>query len=223
MTTVARLGKQVIQAHRAVRIAKERTQEKLDALLATNPLYSLFDPDKRHPYFPLASSGAQTLDLYQAFVAGLLGWSVAGVTIGDELDKVKAHQIVNGSAPDADLDAVRLLQPLAMDTADAANRLLSVYDLASHTWSRSEAGMIKNDLSCLYGRSAIQRHLEADVLKISSDCRTAVRAIKNLGQELLDCAIGGNSIRVELEKIRTMSVLGSQPINVLIDLLLKRA
>ena len=61
MATAAKTTKQIIQAYKAVRQVEALTQAKLDALLETNTLYKLFEPDTRHPYYVLADVGKNTL------------------------------------------------------------------------------------------------------------------------------------------------------------------
>lgn len=84
----AKATKHIIQAYKAVRRAEEQTQAKLDALLATNAQYIIFEPDTRHPYYTLASSGNRTLNAFEELVAGVMDWKDGGSTISEELDKV---------------------------------------------------------------------------------------------------------------------------------------
>ena len=182
MATAARTTKHIIQAYRAVRQVETQTQAKLDALLETNALYKLFEPDTRHPYYVLASAGQSTLAAFEALIAGVLDWTVDAGTIGEELDKVKARQIVNEEPTDDDLDALRLIQPVAMTEAEAADKLLAVYHSASSAWSKSGAGVINADLAALHGKKNVSRHKESPELKITTECGAAVREIKKLAK-----------------------------------------
>lgn len=215
---VARATKHIIQAYKAVRRAEEQTQAKLDALLETNTLYKLFEPDTRHPYYTLASSGNNTLYAFEELVAGVMEWQDGGSTISEELDKVKARQIVNDEEADDDLDALRLIQPKTMTEAEAAEKLLNVCRLATGTVSWSEASMINYELEKLHGKKLVKRHKESPEIKTAPDCRAAVREMKKLSKVLRDCGNGSSTIRCELEQKR---MLFGQTKDVLIEMLLK--
>ena len=221
MATAARTTKHIIQAYRAVRQVETLTQAKLDVLLETNALYKLFEPDTRHPYYVLASAGQSTLATFEELIAGVLDWTEDAGTIGEELDKVKARQIVNDEPTDDDLDALRLIQPVAMTEAEAADKLLSVYHSASSAWSKSGSGMINADLAALHGKRNVGRHKESPDLKITTECGAAVREIKKLAKELRDCGNGTSTIRRELEKKQVMRGLSGQGKDAAIEMLLK--
>jgi hypothetical protein len=221
MAAAAKITKQIIQAYKAVRKVEALTQAKLDALLETNALYKLFEPDTRHPYYVLASAGQSTLTTFQDLIAGVLDWTVDAGTISEELDKIKARQIVNEEPKDNDLDVFRLIQPVAMTEAEAADKLLAVYHSASSAWSKSGAGIINPDLAALHGKKNVGRHKESPELKITTECGAAVREIKKLAKELRDCGNGSSTIRCELEKKQVMRGLAGQGKDAVIETILK--
>lgn len=222
MATTAKTTKYIIETYKAMRQVEILTQAKLDALLETNPLYKLFEPDTRHPYFALASAGRSTLDTFEALISGVLDWTIGCGTIAEELDKAKARQIVDDEkAEDEDTDALRLIQPVAMTEAEAAENLLSVYHSVSSVWNQSAAGVLNAELSKLHGKKNVVRHKETPELKITKECSAAVREIKKLSKELRDCGNGSSTIRRELEKKQAMRGLAGQGKDVVIDFLLK--
>ena len=99
MAAAARTTKHIIQAYRAVRQVETLTQAKLDALLETNALYKLFDPDTRHPYYVLASDGQKTLAAFEELIAGVLDWTVDAGTIGEEWKAGAEANKILGHAP----------------------------------------------------------------------------------------------------------------------------
>lgn len=218
MAAAARATKHIIQAYKAVRRAEEQTQAKLDALLATNAQYIIFEPDTRHPYYTLSSSGNNTLNAFEELVAGVMDWQDGGSTISEELDKVKARQIVDEEEPDDDLDALRLIQPKIMTEAEAMEKLLYVCRSATGTASRVEASMINYELEKIHGKKLVKRHKESPEVKAAPECRAAVREVKKLGKVLRDCGNGSSTIRRELEKKK---VLLGQTKDMLVELLLK--
>jgi hypothetical protein len=221
MATAAKTIKHIIQTYKAVRQLETLTQAKLDALLETNALYKLFEPDTRHPYYVLASTGQDALASFEELIAGVLDWTINAGTICEELDKAKARQIVNEEAVDDDLDALRLIQPVAMTEEEVANKLLTVYHSASSAWSKSSSSIINTDLAALHGKKLVARHKEKPELKITTECGTAVREIKKLVKELRDCGNGSSTIRRELEKKQVMRGLTGQSKDSAIELLLK--
>lgn len=221
MAAAARATKYIIQAYKAVRRAEEQTQAKLDALLETNALYKLFEPDTRHPYYVLASAGRNTLNAFEELIAGVMDWQDGGSTISEELDKSKARQIVNDEEDDDDLDALRLIQPKTKTEAEAADKLLAVYNSASVVWSRSGAGIINAELATLHGKRNVGRHKETPERKITTECGAAVREIKKLAKELRDLGNGSSTIRSELEKKQVMRGLSGQGKDAVIELFLK--
>jgi hypothetical protein len=221
MTTVARASKQIIQTYKAVRGAEGQTQAKLYALLETNALYKLFDLEDQHPYYKLANLGKRTLTDFEELVAGVMGWLNHGSTIGDELDKKKARQIVNEEEADDDLDALRLINPITMTEAEAADKLLSVCRSAIVTASWCEKKIIDYELEKLHGKKLVKRHKESPEIKVSSECRAAVREMKKLGKVLRDCGNGSSTVRRELEKKQVLLGLTGQSKDGLIESLLK--
>ena len=103
MGIATRATKQILPAYKAVRCVKHLTQRKLDALLETNPRYKLFEHDAQHPYYTLATCGQNTLTVYEELIAGVMNWAVDSGTISEELDRLKAWQIVNDEAVDEEL------------------------------------------------------------------------------------------------------------------------
>lgn len=221
MTTAARASKHIIQTYKAVRRAEEQTQAKLEALLETNALYRLFENDERHPYYTLANSGNRTLIEFEELVAGVMDWLSGGSTISEEMDKTKARQIVNDEKADDDLDALRLIQPITMTEAEAADKLLSVCRTAIGTASWCEKKMIDYELEKLHGKKLVKRHRESPEIKAAPECRAAVREMKKLGKVLRDCGNGNSTIRSELEKKQVLRGLTGQSKDSLIELLLK--
>jgi hypothetical protein len=223
MATAARTTKQIIQAYKAVRKVETLTQEKLEALIETKGLYKLFEYEEqqKHPYYLLEASGANALASFEELIAGVLDWKVDSGTIGEELDKVKARQIVKGEATDDDLDALRLIQPVAMTEAEGADKLLSVYQSASSAYSWSGAGMINGELAKLHGKKNVALHKETPELKITTECGAAVRELKKLAKVLRDCGNGSSTIRRELERKQVNRGLTGQSKDAVIEMMLK--
>jgi len=220
MAAASRATKHIIKAHKALRQAAEITQQKLDALLATNALYKLFEHDEKHPYYALADAGSQALKKFELLVAGVMDWLDGGSTIGEELDKAKARQVVDGTEADTDLDALRLLQPNLVSVADAAKLLLSVYQSALVAESWSSAAATKFALAEMHGKRNITKHQETPEVKVATECRTALRELKKLCKVLRDYGYDGSTVGKELERQQVMRGLTGHSKDMSIETLL---
>ncbi len=221
MATAAKTTKQIIQAYRAVRQVKALTQAKLDALLETNALHKLFEQDIQHPYYALADAGKNTLAAFESVISGVQEWTIGSGTIAEELDKVKARQIVNEEAEDAELDALRLIGTVAMTEAEAADKLISAYYSACAVWIKVKESVINAELSDIYGRKNISRHKENPEIKITKEANSAIREILKTAKQIRDCGNGTTTIRRELEKKQVMRGLSGQGKEAVIELFLK--
>lgn len=221
MATAAKTTKQIIQAYKAVRQVEALTQAKLDALLETNTLYKLFEPDTRHPYYVLADAGKNTLAAFESAIAGVLDWKIGSSTISEELDKVKARQIVNEEAEDADLDALRLIQPVAMTEEQVADKLITAYYTACSVWIKAKDSVVNTELSDLFGKKNAERHKETPAVKLTKEANAAIRNIMKSTQQMRDYGNGTNTLRRELEKKQVMRGLSGQGIDAAIKLMLK--
>jgi hypothetical protein len=211
MATLKRTIKQIIQTDKSLRLVRDLTQKKLDALLETNPLYKLFEPDTRHPYYVLAETGQNPLNAFEALIAGVLDWKIGSGSIKDELEEVA----------DEDSQALILINPVVMTEAEAADQLLSALLSVASTRDKTRASVINRDLEELHGKKNIKRHKESPELEIAKDLTAAVREIKKLAKVLRDLGNGCSTIRRELEKKQVMRGLSGQGKDYWIDTLLK--
>ena len=220
MATAEKITTQIIQAYDAIRRVKTLTQAKLDALLDTNPLYKLFDPDTRHPYYLLANSGKSPLAAYESLVTGLLPWTLGAGTIREALREIRAYQVENGTV-DTDLDTLLLAKTVGITEAEAVEKLRYIYNSTSAVWSRSSVVFINAELTELHGKKNIRRHKESPELEITKELGAAVREIKRLAKVLRNLGNGSSTVRRELEKQQAMLELSGQSKDRFIDGLLK--
>lgn len=222
MSKTTRATKQIIKTYKSISKAKEITRQKLDALLETNALYKLFEHEENHPYYNLATSAENSAEAFEVLVAGLLEWSIDDSSIALELDKIKAKQIVDGAEEDEALDALRAIEPVAMKGHQVADALVSVFYSTTALWSHSDAGMIQSKLIELHGKKNANKHKEAEELKFSKDCRSAVTDVKKLVKELLMFNDGTNTIQRELEMKQVLRVLTGKGKDGVIEFLIKQ-
>lgn len=211
MAAVKRTIKQIIQTNKSLRLVKDLTQNKLDALLETNPFYKLFEPDTQHPYYLLAESGQRQLDAFEALIAGVLNWKIGSRTIRAELTAVG----------DEDSNALLLINPVVMTEAEAADQLLSVWLSVESTRVDARSRVINGDLAVLHGKQNINRHKESPELEIEKELTASVREIKKLAKLLRDLGNGVSTIRRELEKKQIWRGLNGEGKDYWIDTLLK--
>ncbi len=200
MATAKQITKQVIKTYTAVVQVKDATQQKLDGLLATQASYTLFENDETHPYYSLASSGSVLLAYYEDLIGGLKGWKIGSGTLEDELDKLRAAEIVNDAEPDSALDALRQIKPKRLNAENASEKLMANWFAATMIWSRADNAVTKWELEKRHGKRNVGRHLEVPLLSINPLCRAATKEVKKLATMLLDVVKGKTTIRQELER-----------------------
>jgi hypothetical protein len=200
MTTATRATKQLIKTYKSLRVAEALTQAKLDALLETNALYKLFENENDHPYHSLVGAAKNAVIVFETLVGGVRDWQIGSSSIAEELDKLKAKQIVDDADADADLDELRLIESEIKTEEDAAGTVLSLVLNTIFLLSYSEDGFIKQYLSERYGKKNVAKHKESPEIKTTKECRTAVKEMKKLATELMGCGNGSGTIRSEIEK-----------------------
>ena len=211
MATVKRTIKQITQTDKSLRLVRDLTQNKLDALLETNLLYKLFEQDTQHPYYMLAESGQSQLNAFEALIAGVLDWKIGSGTIKDELKKVE----------DEELEALLLINPVPMTETEVGDKLLSVLLSSASTKDIARPRVINDYLAEQHGKKNIKRHKESPELEIAKELSAALREVKKLAKVLRDLGNGCSTIRRELEKKQVMRGLSGQGKDYGIDILLK--
>jgi hypothetical protein len=208
-----RTAKKTLEAYKAVRQAKERTQQKLDALLEI-PFQKFFQPkeDKeRHPYYAVSKSGKQLLDDLEALVSGIKDWHIGPDTLGDELEKIKAGHIWKEEPEDIDLDHLRAIKSSPMTTQEAAEKFISVIDAANDLRNSSTEKHLRSEIKDLYTephqkskvkRELLSHNIESPTIDIARECAAAFKATRELGKHLSRCGIDGRTIRDEFETIQ---------------------
>lgn len=208
-----RTAKSTLDAYKAVRQVKERTEQKLDALL-DSPFYKVFDfEDKdKHPYHALSNAGKQLLEELEALVAGVKDWHIGPDTLGDELAKIKANQIWNKEPDDIDLDALVAIHPATMTTKEAADKFLSVMANANMLRNNSTDKNLHNEIENVFGnprlkpkvkKQLVSKHTESKKVDAAKECAAALKAIKHLGKHISRMGVDGHTIREEFETIKT--------------------
>ena len=109
MATATRIAKQTAKTYQSVLLVRERAQDKLDALLASQAAYTLFEHDETHPYYGQLESAKRFVDRYEELAGLVLGIDAGSGTIALELDKIQATLIVNSKDKDESIEALRAL------------------------------------------------------------------------------------------------------------------
>jgi len=213
LTKSERTTKSIVQTYKSAKQAKDRSQQKLDALFETNAFYRVFDFDDKdkHPYHAVADTAKQLADQVEALVAGLKDWQIDPYTIAEELENIKAEQIWSKQDEDADLDYVRSIQAVAITERQAAEGFLAALDTANLLRNITTKKHIRSELEELVTneqqkpklkKQLIKRHSETDPIDIAKDCVASFQSVKKLGKDLLACGNGSSTIRDELAAIK---------------------
>jgi len=219
MATAARIAKQAAKTYQSVLLVRERAQDKLDALLASQAAYTLFEHDETHPYYGQLESAKRLVGRYEELVGLVLGVNVGNGTIALELDKIQATLIVNDKEKDEGNEALRALQKVSQRKIQAlklGEKVVSVYESAIWMWSFCDLKATKARLEQIHEKRHIKRHLEVPYLNINAECRNVVKDVKKLAAMLLNLTVKGKSVRLELDAKRATNP--SQALAVLLAL-----
>jgi hypothetical protein len=219
MATATRIAKQTAKTYQSVLLVRERAQDKLDALLASQAAYTLFEHDETHPYYAQLESAKRFVDRFEELAGLVLGVDTGSGTIALELDKIQATLIVNGKDKDEGIEALRALPKASQRKIQAlklGEEVASVYESATWLWSFCDLKATKAQLEKLHSKKLIKRHLEVPYLNINAECRNAVKDVKKLAAMLLNLTIKGKSVRLELDAKRATNP--SQSLSVLLSL-----
>lgn len=202
MATAKRIAKQTAKTYQSVLLVRERAQDKLDALLASQAAYTLFEHDETHPYYGQLESAKKFVDRFEELAGLLLGVDAGNGTIALELDKIQATLIVNDKDKDESIEALCVLPKASQRKIQAlklGEQMTSVYESATWLWSFCDLKATKAQLEKLHEKKHIKRHLEVPYININAECRNAVKDVKKLAAMLLNLMVKGKSVRLELE------------------------
>lgn len=219
MATATRIAKQTAKTYQSVLLVRERAQDKLDALLASQAAYTLFEHDETHPYYGQLESAKKFVDRFEELAGLLLGVDAGNGAIALELDKIQATLIVNNKDKDESIEALRALPKASQRKIQAlklGEQVTSVYESATWLWSFCDLKATKAQLEKLHEKKQIKRHLEVPYININAECRNAVKDVKKLAAMLLNLTVKGKSVRLELDAKRSTNP--SQSLAVLLAL-----
>lgn len=213
MTTATRLAKQIAKTYQSVLLVRTKAQDKLDALLASQPFYALFEHGNTHPYYAQVRSAERFFEDYKELIGLLLGVKVGSETISDALDKMNESLLANGKSPDVGIEAVRMLTSEKIRNVKAlkvGEKSLLVFSNAMLIYSFCDLKATKAKLEELHSKKLAKKQLEVPYLNINAQCSAAVKDVKKLVKLLLDLTVTGESVRLELDKKQTMNALAGK-------------
>jgi hypothetical protein len=219
MATATRIAKQTAKTYQSVLLVRERAQDKLDALLASQAAYTLFEQDETHPYYAQVVNAQNFVDRFEELASLVIGVDAGNGTIAFELDKIQATLMVNDKDKDESIEALRALPKANQRKIQAlkiGEKVTNVYESATWLWSFCDLKATKAQLEKLHSKKLIKRHLEVPYLNINAECRNAVKDVKKLAAMLLNLTVKGKSVRLELDAKRATNP--SQSLSVLLAL-----
>ena len=202
MATATRIAKQTAKTYQSVLLVRKVAQDKLDALLASQATYTLFEHNETHPYYGQLESAKRFVDGFEELACLVLGVDAGNGTIAFELDKIQETLIVNDKDIDESIEALRALPKANQRKIQAlklGEKVADVYENATWMWSFCDLKATKAQLEKLHSKKLIKRHLEVPYININSECRNAVKDVKKLAAMLLNLTVKGKSVRLKLE------------------------
>jgi len=206
MATTTRIAKQTAKTYQSVLLVRKKAQDKLDALLASQAAYTLFEHDDTHPYYAQVVNAQNFVDRFEELASLVLGVDAGSGTIAFELDKIKATLMVNDKDKDEGIEALSALPKAAQRKIQAlkiSTQVASVYESATWLWSFCDLKATKAQLEKLHSKKLIKKHLEVPFININAECRNAVKDVKKLAAMLLNLTVKGKSVRLELDAKRS--------------------
>jgi hypothetical protein len=206
MAAATRIAKQTVKTYQSVLLVRKKAQDKLDALLASQAAYTLFEQDETHPYYAQVVNAQNFVDRFEELASLVLGVDAGNGTIAFELDKIKATLMVNDKDIDEGIEELRALPKAAQRKIQAlkiSTQVASVYESATWLWSFCDLKATKAQLEKLHSKKLIKRHLEVPYININAECRNAVKDVKKLAAMLLNLTVKGKSVRLELAAKRS--------------------
>ena len=206
MATATRIAKQTAKTYQSVLLVRKVAQDKLDALLASQATYTLFEHNETHPYYGQLDNAKRFVDGFEELAGLIIGVDAGNGTIAFELDKIQATLIFNDKDIDESIEALRALPKANQRKIQAlklGEQVTSVYESATWLWSFCDLKATKAQLEKLHSKKLIKRHLEVPYININAECRTAVKDVKKLAAMLLNLTVKGKSVRLELEAKRS--------------------
>jgi nucleoside diphosphate kinase len=219
MATATRIAKQTAKTYQSVLLVRKVAQDKLNALLASQAAYTLFEHNETHPYYAQVVNAKNFVDRFEELSGVVLGVDAGNGTIAFELDKIQATLIVNDKDKDESIESLRVLPKASQRKIQAlklGEQVTTVYESATWLWSFCDLKATKAQLEKLHNKKLIKRHLEVPYININAECRNAVKDVKKLAAMLLNLTIKGKCVRLELEAKRSKNP--SQSLSVLLAL-----
>ena len=202
MATATRIAKQTAKTYQSVLLVRERAQDKLNALLASQAAYTLFEHNETHPYYGQLDRSKKFVDGFEELAGLVSGVDAGNGTIAFVLDKIQATLIVNDKDKDESIEALRALPKANQRKIQAlklGEKVADVYETATWIWSFCDLKATKAQLEQLHSKKLIKRHLEVPYININAECSNAVKDVKKLAAMLLNLTVKGKSVRLELE------------------------
>ncbi len=202
MATATRIAKQTAKTYQSVLLVRKVAQDKLNALLASQAAYTLFEQDETHPYYAQVVNAQNFIDRFEELAGLVIGVDAGNGTIAFELDKIQATLMVNDKEKDESIEALRVLPKATQRKIQAlklGEKVADVYETATWIWSFCDLKATKAQLEKLHSKKLIKRHMEVPYININVECRNAVKDVKKLAAMLLNLTVKGKSVRLELE------------------------
>ena len=202
MATATLIAKQTAKTYQSVLLVRKVAQDKLNALLASQAAYTLFEHNETHPYYAQVVNAKNFVDRFEELAGLVIGVDAGNGTIAFELDKIQATLIVNDKDIDESIEVLRALPKATQRKIQAlklGEKVADVYENATWMWSFCDLKATKAQLEKLHSKKLIKRHLEVPYININAECRNAVKDVKKLAAMLLNLTVKGKSVRLELE------------------------
>jgi hypothetical protein len=198
---MSKLSNQCLKVNDAVGAMKGLLHAKLDALLETQSFWGLTDQLSTHPYSTFPALAIELDDAFVGFYAGFASWKVNGIMVAEEIDLLKAAQIVNDGTVAKSVQALSLIKATYESALQVADRLYIFNGIAIKLWSFYDNKSIKELIATNLGNRAVANSIEKPIIDLAPKAKELVKEIRKLAKLLAVVDDGEMTLNQAMDEI----------------------
>lgn len=177
---MSRLSKQFLITKDAVSALERQFQAKLDALVQSQPYWQLMSELPEHPYYTYPALGQDIAKQFDDFYASFAGWEINGLTVADEVDLLKAAQIVGDDGVEQSVQALSVIKPAQESALQVAHRIGLLDSQVRYMWGHYDNKPIKELIQDKLGKKALANSIEKPIVNLVPSIKKVVKELEKL-------------------------------------------
>jgi hypothetical protein len=206
MPTSTIVIKNLVETYQSIQFLKKEMDVKLNYLIESQPFYRIFEVEQQlHPYYELVKEIQVIETNFSHLFAALLGWSVGGITLAQELKKLEA----NLKPPSLSLAALSAIPAVSTSIADCAVLLREIVSSIALFRSHVSNAWIKDKVRKNMDLKSINGHIEVPLYSMTKQSNDAYKKIKDLSKLIIDIDQNQTTLRDQLLLKKSMTALAA--------------